>query len=280
MKWKQIIITILACVMIFAASMVGFPFLYQALVQPETIIEDDSLITSEWQADQELYEKEILYPFYSWLEAGKLLENEDQYLFSELQYINPGLYTSAVELAELSLGEDSDLDNSVLTVYDFKTDATEYSEYSLRQILHVTQIQNTNDELFIVVDKNAMPVHCQYRANKNDSDNSGTINRSSAMYENIPPELLAYAAQIDTVLGKESVYHSFMRSIEIQMPPVETERQSGSFAEYCKYGEWVVYSNLEMKAYVCIIQNCNFILYYDVLTDEFCGYSIALNHLE
>uniref|UniRef100_UPI0040574313 hypothetical protein n=1 Tax=Agathobacter sp. TaxID=2021311 RepID=UPI0040574313 len=227
-----------------------------------------------------MYEKEILYPFYSWWEAGKLLETEDQYLFSEFQYINPGLYTSAVELAELSLGEDSDLDNSVVTVYDFKTDATEYSEYSLRQILHVTQIQNTNDELFIVVDKNDMPVHCQYRANKNDSENNSTINRSSAMYENIPPELLAYAAQIDTVLGEESVYHSFVRSIEIQMPPTETERLPGSFAEYCKHGEWVVYSNSELKAYVCIIQNYNFILYYDELTNELCGYSIALNHLE
>lgn len=266
--------------MIFAAGTVGFPFLYQTLFHPETIIEDDSLITSEWQADQELYEKEILYPFYSWLEAGKLLETEDQYLFSELQYINPGLYTSAVELAELSLGEDSDLDNSVVTVYDFKTDATEYSEYSLRQILHVTQIQNTNDELFIVVDKNAMPVHCQYRANKNDSENNSTINRSSAMYENIPPELLAYAAQIDMVLGEESAYHSFVRSIEIQMTPAENERLPGSFTEYCKYGEWVVYSSSEIKAYVCIIQNYNFILYYDALTNEFCGYSIALNHLE
>lgn len=280
MKWKQIIITILACVMIFAAGTVGFPFLYQTLFHPETIIEDDSLITSEWQANQEVYEKEILYPFYSWLEAGKLLETEDQYLFSELQYINPGLYTSAVEQAGLSLGEDSDLDNSVVTVYDFKTDTTEYSEYSLRQILYVTQIQNTNDELFIVVDKNAMPVHYQYRANINASENNSTINQSFAMYENIPPELFAYAAQIDTVLGEESVYHSFMINIEIQMPPVETERQPGSFAGYCKYGEWVVYSNLEMKAYVCIIQNYNFILYYDVLTDEFCGYSIALNHLE
>lgn len=280
MKWKQIMITILVCAMIFAASMLGFPFLYQTLFQPETIIEDDSLITSEWQDDQEIYEKEILYPFYSWLKAGKLLETEDQYLFSELQYINPSLYISAVELSELSLGEDSDLDNSVLTIYDFKTDAIEYSEYGLRQILHVTQIQNTNDELYIVVDKNAMPVHCQYRTNKNDSENIGLINRSSGMYENLPPELLAYAAQIDTVLGKESVYHSFMRSIEIQMQPVETEQPSGSFAEYCKYGEWLVYSNLEMKAYVCIIQNYNFILYYDVLTDEFCGYSIALNHLE
>ncbi len=48
MKWNQIIITILACVMIFAAGTVGFPFLYQTLFHPETIIEDDSLITSEW----------------------------------------------------------------------------------------------------------------------------------------------------------------------------------------------------------------------------------------
>lgn len=280
MKWKQIIITILACVMIFAAGMVGFPFLYQTLFHPEAIIDENSLITSEWQANQELYEKEILYPFYSWQEAGILLETEDQYLFSELQYINPGLYTSAVELVELSLGEDSDLDKSVVTVYDFKTDATEYSEYNLRQILRVTQIQNTNDELFIVVDKNDMPVHCQYRVSKNDSENNGTINRSSAIYENIPSELLAYAAQIDTVLGEESVYHSFVRSVEIQMPPTETERLPGSFAEYCKYGEWVVYSNSELKAYVCIIQNYNFILYYNALTNEFCGYSIALNHLE
>ena len=266
--------------MIFAAGTVGFPFLYQTLFHPETIIEDDSLITSEWQADQELYEKEILYPFYSWLEAGKLLETEDQYLFSELQYINPGLYTSAVELAELSLGEDSDLDNSVVTVYDFKTDATEYSDYSLRQILHVTQIQNTNDELFIVVDKNAMPVHCQYSSYKYDSENGNTINRSSVMYEDLPTELLYYAAQIDTVLGDERVYHSFERSIERTMPPAENERLPGSFTEYCKYGEWVVYSSSEIKAYVCIIQNYNFILHYDALTNEFCGYSIALNHLE
>ena len=91
MKLKQIIITILACVMIFAAGTVGFPFLYQTLFHPEAIIDEDSLITSEWQTDQELFEKEILYPFYSWQEAGKILETEDQYLFSELQYINPGL---------------------------------------------------------------------------------------------------------------------------------------------------------------------------------------------
>jgi len=280
MKLKQIIITILACVMIFAAGTVGFPFLYQTLFHPEAIIDEDSLITSEWQTDQELFEKEILYPFYSWQEAGKILETEDQYLFSELQYINPGLYTLAVELAELSLEDESDLDKSVVTVYDFKTDATEYSEYNLRQILRVTQIQNTHDELFIVVDKNDMPVHCQYCVSKNDSENNGTINRSSAMYENIPPELLAYAAQIDTVLGEESVYHSLVKSIEIQMSPAEAERLPGSFAEYCKHGEWVVYSNSELKAYVCIIHNYNFILYYDELTSEFCGYSIALNHLD
>lgn len=280
MKWKQIIITILACVMIFAAGTAGFPFLYQTLFHPETIIEDDSLITSEWQADQELYEKGILYPYHSWLEAGKLLETEEQYLFSELLHINPGLYTSAVELAGLSLGEDSDLDNAVVTIYDFKTDATEYNEYSLRQMFHVTQIQNKNDELFIVVDKNAMPVHCQYRANKYDSENGSTINRSSAVYENLPAELLSYAAQIDTLLGEESVYHSFVRSINSKIPPAETEQLPGSFAEYCKHGEWVVYSSPEMKAYVCIIQNYNFILYYDVLADGFCGYSIALNRLE
>lgn len=280
MKWKQIIITILACVMIFAAGMMGFPFLYQMLFHPEVIIDEDALVTSEWQVNQELYEKEILYPFYSWQENGILLETEEQYLFSKLQYISPRLYTSAVELAELSLGEDSELNKSMVTVYDFKTNATEYSAYNLRHILRVTQIQNTNDELFIVVDKNDMPVHCQYRVSKNDSENNGTINRSSVMYENIPPELLAYAVQIDMVLGGESVYHSFMRSVEIQMPSAETERLPGSFAEYCKYGEWVVYSNSEWKAYVCIIQNYNFILYYDVLADEICGYSIALNHLE
>lgn len=280
MKGKQIMITILVCVMIFAAGTVGFPFLYQTLFHPETIIEDNSVITSEWQADQKLYEKEIIYPFYSWQEAGILLETEDQYLFSELQYINPGLYTLAVELAGVSLEDESNLGNSVVTVYDFKPDATEYNEYNLRQILRVTQIQNTNDELFIVVDKNDMPVHCQYRVSKNDSENNGTISRSSAIYENIPPELLACAAQIDMVLGEESAYHSFVRSIEIQMPPTEAERLPGSLAEYCKLGEWVVYSNSELKAYVCIIHNYNFILYYDELTSEFCGYSIALNHLE
>ena len=280
MKWKQIMITILVCVMIFAAGTVGFPFLYQTLFHPETIIEDNSVITLEWQADQKLYEKEIIYPFYSWQEAGILLETEDQYLFSELQYINPGLYTLAVELAGVSLEDESNLGNSVVTVYDFKPDATEYNEYNLRQILRVTQIQNTNDELFIVVDKNDMPVHCQYRVSKNDSENNGTISRSSAIYENIPPELLACAAQIDMVLGEESAYHSFVRSIEIQMPPTEAERLPESLAEYCKLGEWVVYSNSELKAYVCIIHNYNFILYYDELTSEFCGYSIALNHLE
>ena len=280
MKWKKIMITILACVMIFAAGTVGFPFLYQTIFHPETIIEDDSLITSEWQADQELYEKEILYPYYSWLEAGKLLEAEEQYLFSELYYINPVLYTSAFELARLSVGEDSDLDNAVVTVYDFNTDTTEYGEYNLRQILHVTQIQDRNDELFIVVDKNGMPVHCQYSSYKYDSENGNTINRSSVMYEDLPTELLYYAAQIDTVLGDERVYHSFVRSIERTMPPAENERLPGSFTEYCKYGEWVVYSSSEIKAYVCIIQNYNFILYYDALTNEFCGYSIALNHLE
>lgn len=280
MKWKQITITFLACVMIFAAGMVGFLFLYQTLFQPETIIEDGSQISLEWQADQDLYEKEILYPYHSWMETGKLLEAEEKYRFSELRNINPNLYTSAGELAGLFLGEDSELDNAVITVYDFKTDATEYNEYGLRQILYLTQIQNKNDELFIVVDKNDMPVHCQYFVEKYDSESDSTINQSSAMYENLPLELFTYAAQIDTVLGEESVYHSFMRSIERKMPSVETERLPGSFAEYCKNGEWLVYSSSDIKAYVCIVQNYNFILYCDGLTNGFCGYSIALNHLE
>lgn len=280
MKWKQITITFLACVMIFVAGMVGFPFLYQTLFQPETILEDDSQISLEWQVDRDLYEKEILYPYHSWMETGKLLEAEEKYLFSDFRNINPNLYTSAAELAGLSLGEDSELDNAVVTVYDFKTDAAEYNEYGLRQILYLTQILNKNDELFIVVDKNDMPVHCQYCPEKYDSELDSAIKQSPVMYENLPPELIAYAAQIDTVLGEESVYHSFVRSIERKMPFMETERLPGSFAEYCKYGEWLVYSSTDIKAYVCILQNYNFILYCDGLTNGFCGYSIALNHLE
>lgn len=205
MKWKQITITFLACVMIFAAGMAGFLFLYQMLFQPKIIIEDDSQISLKWQADQDMYEKEILYPYHSWMETGKLVEAEEKYLFSELRNINPNLYTSAGKLAGLFLGEDSELDNVVVNVYDFKADATEYNRYDLRQILYLTQIQNKSDELFIVVDKNDMPVHCQYCAEKNDSELDSPINQLPVMYENLPSELITYAAEIDTVL-EEKVY--------------------------------------------------------------------------
>ena len=70
-----------------------------------------------------------------------------------------------------------------------------------------------------------------------------------------------------------------MIAIENSLPSIG-ERPAGSLVEYCKYGEWNIYSDSSTVAYVCIVNDSNFILFYDMESNSFCGYDIALNHSE
>lgn len=279
MKWKQITITIIACFLMLAVGTIGFSFLYQIFFDSVTVFEDSKKTPTEWQAEQEQYERVILYPCDTWLASEVLAETDEKWLFSDFYDISPEAYSSVNALSGLIDLDNVSLDNSVLSVYDFKTDTTEYREYGLRQLLYITQIPNLNGELFVVTGKNDMPVLCQYRT-ESGSSNGSITSQASVKSDELPSGLNDYLAHMDMVLGENSLYRLFIRNIENQLHSIDVEHLPGSFAENSKYGEWRIYSDADTQAYVCILQNYNFIVYYNILTDSFSGYSIALNHIE
>ena len=278
MRLKGIVITVCACILLIATGTVGFSFLYQIFFHPEMIIEDSSVNLTGWQKDQAQFEKEMLYPFPFLLESETIVETGENSLLSDFYYINQEEYLSALKLADLDW---ADLENAVITEYEFQTDTVEYKEYGLRYLFHITLIQNDrSNDVILAVDKEHMPVWFQYGStNKMDNADNRVTPTSMVALDELPTELCDYLAQIDMLLGSQKSYRSLLIAIETNFPS-KGELPTGSLTEYCQYGEWKIYSDLSTAAYVCIINDSNFILYYDLESGNFCGYNIALNHSE
>ena len=267
MKGKEITVTVLACAALIAVGTIAFSLLYQALFHPDLIIGDDSEYPTQWQEEQERYEKAILDPLSSALETGILWEAKGENLFSDSYHISQGAYSSVLGLAGTTWEE---VENAAIASYEYKSGTTEYDAYGLRQLFHIVLAGN---ELLIAADKNDMPVLFLYWA---ETGAAGGGAASAPAPEDL--RLTDYLVQIDTALKENTAYRKLIIAIqssiisEGELPPGSLERYSGS-------GEWKVYSGIQFAVYVCIVDDCHFILYYDLKNECFCGYSIAMNAL-
>jgi hypothetical protein len=137
-----------------------------------------------------------------------------------------------------------------------------------------------NDDMIVVVDNEGVPTLFQYGVSGKlkDMDNNTVINSSFVAQDDLPANLSDYLAGIDIImLDGRSFYWWFLSNIAGEIFAHDEEIRLGGLLDYCQYGEWRVYSDSVTEAYVCIIGVYNFILYYDVASEKFCGYSIALN---
>lgn len=278
MKWKEMTITIFACVLLIAAGTSGVSFLYQIMFHPKTILEEYSAHLNEWQEEQAQYEKELLYPFSFSIESGSIVETEGSYLLSDLYQMKRTVYSSVLGLAGLQW---MDLEDATVTTYEYRTDTIEYEEYGLRHLFHIVLMpDDRNDNMIIAVDKNSMPILVQYGSANTFGDigNDISMSHSSLVSDAFLAKLQEYLAQIDKALIEQSSYWQLIRNIEKGIPmPSDEELPSGSLERYSKYGEWQIYADAKTTAYVCIINDYNFILYYDMGSGKFCGYNLALN---
>ncbi len=283
MKWKEIAITVLACILLTAAGTLGFSALYQALFQPDTIIDDSRLNPGEWRDEQARYVRRVLYPLSFSLESGNIVEIDGKELFSDLYHVSQPVYSSVLGLAKVNW---EDAEDAVVTAYEYQADSTEYDRYRLRLLFHIVLTRGSGSEdMLIAVDQNNMPVLFLYGTADKAGGMKGDIAVSglSALPDDFSGELYAYLTQIETALDGQSSYQLLVTMIQDAIPSEEAkltqERPRGSLAEYCKYGEWKIYSDSQSAACVCIINDYNFILYYDLENGGFCGYSIALNDI-
>lgn len=269
MKWREMIITAFACVFLIMASAFGFSFVYQILFHPDVIIENGSEGSAEWQLEQAVYERGILDPFSS-VEEETLLQIDGEYLLSDLYHINTKLYSDVFHLAGLDW---ADIENADITTYEFRSDTVEYRNYGLRLLFDIVLGgENSNNSVMIVADKEEIPLLFMCKG----SNGSESFISYSVEYADLPSKLFDYLAEIDEIFESYSTYHLCINAISDELP-IGEDRPPGSLEEYCRYGEWQVYSDSSVAAYVCIIGDKNFIAYYDMVSDEFCGYNIAFN---
>ncbi len=279
MKWKEMMITIPVCALLIAGSTWGFSFLYRILFRPGTIVEDLSASSDKWQEEQAQYAEELLYPFSYGLESGILAQAEAEYLLSEFLWDNTSIYHAVLELA----GWEEDLENAVVTEYEYQPGAVEYEDYGLRILFRVALArEDGNGNMIVAVNQGNVPVLLWYGTaygRENGADDAA-ISHSVVSPDALPEGLYDHLAQIDAAYMEQNVYWKLVRDIEGGIPfPPDVELPQGSLVRYSQYGEWQVYSDSQTAAYVCVINDCNFILYYDMRSGRFCGYNLAYNRL-
>jgi hypothetical protein len=280
MKVKGIIITVLACVLLLLAGTLGFSRLYHTLFHPETVIQEDTADSTAWQETQSQYEKEILYPLSYFLEEEIITEVDDSYLLSEFYLVNQDVFSSLLELADVNW---TDVENASVTTYKFQTGTTESEEYGLRYLFHIVLVQDDrNHDMIIALDEADIPVPVLFQSEEggklDEIGNTTAITSWFVSQEELPETLRDDLAGIDAMLGKQVSYSALLTAIGGEISSGGQEIRPGGLVDYCEYGEWKVYSDAKKAAYVCILGDCHFILYYEIESGKFCGYSIALNN--
>jgi len=270
MKRKEITVTVLACAALIAAGTFAFSLLYKAMFRPDAVIGDYSEDPT-WLEEQARYEKAVLYPLSSALESGVIEKTDGSDMLADLYHINEAVYSSVLKLAGTAWEE---IKSAVVTEYEYKPGTTEHDRYGLRQLFHIVSADNN---MLIAVDKSYMPVLLMYGAGA-EPEPENSASESSPTSEDFPEGLSNYLAQTDAALDENSSYRRLIIAIQDGINS-EGELPPGSLVEYSKLGEWKIYSGPQSAAYVCIVNDYNFILYYDLVNESFCGYSIALNDL-
>jgi hypothetical protein len=278
MKVKGIMITVLVCVLLISAGTLGFSSLYQTLFHAENISQEYTANSTKWQEAQLQFEKEILYTLPFLIETEIVTEIDESSIFSNY-YINyEDVFSLIMELADVDW---EDMEDAVITTYEFKIGTTEYEEYLLKYLFHIVLMQNDgNNDMIVAVNGEGVIVLFQYGVSGKfeDMDNNTVITSSFVAQDDLPANLSDYLAGIDIImLDGSGFYWWFLSDIAGEIFSRDEEIRIGGLLDYCQYGEWRVYSDSVTEAYVCIIGVYNFILYYDVASEKFCGYSIALN---
>lgn len=277
MRRKEITVTVLACCLLIAAGAFGVVWLYRAFFHPRSVIEDSTVNSAEWQDALTEYEREILYPFPFWLESGRISEIDGAYLLSDYYHINQRLYSSVLELTDLKW---EDLEDGAVDAYEFLSGTAEYDQYALRLLFHITSSPESGyNGLTIAVNESGLPVLLLYGRSDKGGKDTEALFRSAVAADKLPAGTEDYLVRLDGILGPEMSYRLFMIDL-VSGIPYEGELPEITLAEYCKYGEWSLYSDAATAAYACVINDCHFLLYYDMENGRFCGYSIALNPTE
>ncbi|MDE6129189.1 MAG: hypothetical protein K2G16_08400 [Lachnospiraceae bacterium] len=276
MKGKGIIITAIVCALLITAGTFGISLLYQTIFQPESLMEERSDSETGWREAKQAYGREVLYPFSCALESGVIAETDGAYLLLDSCHTRPSVYLPLLELAGL---EFSDLETANVATYQYQSDTVEADRYGMQYLFHVRLPQSDGERsLIIVVDREFIPVLTLYGTEKVLYPEGDSVDVHTLGQGTLSEALFEYAGKIDDILVLQAAYNSLMIAA-LECLPAEEEHPAGSLRGYCAHGEWQMYSDSSMAAYVCILEDCNFVLYYDVSDGTFCGYSIAFNDL-
>lgn len=272
MKGRYTALTALLCAALIAAGTLSFSLLYKVLFRPEAIIAAYSEEASPWREEQAQYAKAVLHPLSAALEAGSLAETEGEDLLHDFYHINPTLYAAVLELAGTSWDE---VEAAPTKTYAYQPGTTECERWDLRELFQITL---PDREILIAADKEHMPVLLLCGAEREAEESAAAEVRLSAAQGELPEGLPDELAKLDAALAENSSCFRLLAAMRSGSSG-GGELAAGSFGEYGETGEWKVCADAQAAAYICIVGDYNFIVYYDATEGNFCGYSIALNEL-
>lgn len=287
MKRKEGIVTVVICVIVVLAGSIGFSFLYQILLQTETMIEGEVFEEEDWVQAKEEKKREILYPFFVWKENASLRDStmtiwEVPYEWFDLKEMQ---HTLLKLVGILEDSETSLYDIRSYNHYTFLLDDRNFVDYGLADVFHFISDEEQTDELILAVNNSGLPVLCQYHARKIEEAENRIISEQLLAEEEVPEICYEDIARVENFLKGKDGYRLFLNEILkefIIATKLSVEEIPGENLSWmCEhYGEWRCYTDEEKEAYVCVLNTHHIILYYDKETHQFCGYNIAQNKIE
>ena len=261
-KRKEMIATIVVCVLLILGGIIGVSLCYQILFRPERIVEAEQSENNDWKSQKHAYETKVLYPFEAWKEDETIIELGGYKEYSDYYHQGGDTYTLMKELVGIFGIDSKELYDAKMIAYTFQTDTKEYEEYRLSYVLQLEMGEN-GEEL--------IPVSYQYYRQKSESNEISqmTISKSA-----VPRDLQWIFEQLDDIYDQTRYWEltaSMGVAAGLNAIPV------GSMSVYTAYADWELYADDAMAAYVGIIGDYNFIFYYDKINNRICGFNFGMN---
>lgn len=280
MRVKDIVGCLFLSIMLVIGGVFGVKYTYNLFFNPASIIENVPEAETNWKIEKEEFEKKVLYPYISYKNQAKEPNSDwnknklrlSSYIFTNTEQAIEVLYSLAgyPDFAEQVKAE---------TAYFFVPSETAFYDFGLEQMLFFEE--NYGGQLVAVISSKGCPLLLQHRSSINDD--ALQIEHHILDDAELPNALYQYLSLVDSALGVVPEYMELIYNLRnedlLYSPQSEeleiVERPEGSLNFFADLGEWHIYSDGHTSAYVCILGQYSFSVYYDVSANTFCGYNLV-----
>ena len=270
MKRKEIIVTVLICVLLIFGGTIGVSVCYHIVFHPERMVEVEPSENNDWKTKKHAYETKVLHPFQAWKEDGTITKLDGFKKYSDYYGNGENTYTQMKELVEIIGIDSKKLYDAWMSVYTFQEDTKEYEEYRLSYVLQV-EMGESGEELIFVIDENNVPVSYQYYSQGyENSETSQMVISRTVVHRDLP----WIFKQLDEVY-EEKRYQDL--TVFMGEAAGYGGEQKDGMSEHITHADWKLYTDDAMAAYVGTIGDYNFIFYYDRINNQFCGFNYGMN---